>query len=249
MAPCPHCSVIISDEWNKPYCPFCGKNIAAASPSKPPVSEETRQGRKGRKKKKGQKVVLIPASNAVTAPLDRISNVKMVLLTLLTVGLFPVYWFAARFPRFNRLARKEEQIDGWFAVLDLILFLIWWGALVIGFVNVALILFDIAIDTQMFQNGIGWNSVLLLLRIAASKSSELLLSWPLAFIPIMFLLHRYLILWARWNLRSFVARRNREMAKNVAPSWFLLWVFGGLYIQHHINRLHDAKFFLTRGQS
>lgn len=256
MAPCPHCSVIISDEWDRHYCPFCGKKIAAPSSvstssekkSIPPVLEETRPGKKGKKKKKGQKVVLIPASNAVTAPLDRISNVKMVLLTLLTLGLFPVYWFAVRFPRFNRLARKEEQIDGGLAVLDLVLFLIWWGALVIGIISVILILSDIAIDTQMFRNGIGWNNLRLLFRIAAGKSSELFLTWPFAAIPIMFLLHRYLILWARWNLRSFVARRNREMAKTVAPSWFFLWIFGGLYIQHNINLLHDAKFFLPRGQ-
>ena len=257
MTPCPHCSVIISDEWNKPYCPFCGEKVVLESSmngssetNAPALTlEETRLDRKNKKKKKDRKVVLVPASNAVVAPLDRISNVKMALLTLFTLGLFPVDWFAARFPRFNRLARKEEQIEGWLAVLDLLLFLIWWGALVIGIINVILILSDIAIETQMFRNGIEWKGLFLLLRIAASKSSEFFLTWPFFAIPIMFLLHRYLILWARWNLRSFVARRNREMAKNVAPSWFFLWIFGGLYLQHHINLLHDAQFFLTRGQS
>lgn len=197
------------------------------------------------KKKKGQKVILIPASNAVTAPLDRISNLKMVALTLLTFGFFPIFWFTARFPRFNRLARKEEQIDGWFAVLDMTLFAIWWAPFMLGLFNIALVLFGIAIDTQMFHTG---SSLFLLLRIAGSKSAELFLTWPFVAVPIMFLVHRYLILWARWNLRSFVARRNREMAKTVAPSWFFLWLFGALYIQHHINLLHDAKFFLARGQ-
>ena len=246
MTHCPHCSAEINNTGSMQVCPYCGKDLfakpswrssfsslfkkkkgknAIVSTSTPP--EEASPKKKWGAKKK--KVILIPAEQAIIAPLERFPLGLMILLTILTLGLFSVFWFTLKFPQFNKFARRDKQISSWLVSLDLALQLIWLTALILNVARLAM------------ANGFS-----LLLEVIYLQREDIIMNPAFLALPIGFFLHRHLILWARWNLRSFVARRNRELAKIVAPSWFLLWIFGGVYLQYHINKLHSVHFFIEK---
>lgn len=246
MTHCPHCSAEINNTGSMQVCPYCGKGLFS-KPSwrssfaalfkkknkKSPVvaaplpSEEAVPKKKWGGKKK--KVILIPAEQAIIAPLERFPLWLMIVFTVMTLGLFSVFWFTLKFPQFNKFARRDKQISSWLVSLDLALELIWLTALILSVARLAM------------ANGLS-----LLLEVIYLQRGEIVMNPAFLALPIGFFLHRHLILWARWNLRSFVARRNRELAKIVAPSWFLLWLFGGIYLQYHINRLHSVHFFIEK---
>lgn len=79
--------------------------------------------------------------------------------------------------------------------------------------------------------------------LASNAAREFAFRSLLIYIPIYFFLilpmrcFHYFDL--RWKLRAAVAEWDTKgmMLNRTAPSWFYLFLFGTIYIQHHINRL------------
>lgn len=139
-------------------------------------------------------------------------------LSLLTLGLYPYIWFAQNVRAFISLSLEkiEERSLRRYAVM--------------GFFVQSLLFLSIAMAL--------WGEV---------ADSPLHFEYALrfaffyAFLSLFVLLpiRSFLYFGLRWNLRRAVAAwdHSRIMVPRTMPSWWKLFLFGSLYLQHHINRV------------
>ena len=139
-------------------------------------------------------------------------------LSVLTLGLYPYIWFAQNVRAFVSLSLEkiEERSLRRYAVMGFFVQLLLFS-------SIAMIIWERLTDSPLhFEYA---------LRFA----------FFYAFLSLFVLLpiRSFLYLGLRWNLRRAVAAWDNShiMLPRTMPSWWKLFLFGSLYLQHHINRV------------
>lgn len=139
-------------------------------------------------------------------------------LSVFTLGLYPYVWFAGNVPAFISLSleRIEERSLRHYVVMGFFVQSLLFAA-------IAMALWGALADSPLHHE--------YALRFAFFYLSLSLL----VLLPI----RSFLYFGLRWNLRRAVAAwdRNHIMVPRTIPSWWKLFLFGSLYLQHHINRM------------
>lgn len=139
-------------------------------------------------------------------------------LSVITLGLYPLFWFAQNVSAFIALSleRINEGYLRRYVVMGFFVQLMAVAAAVLG-----------------------------LLGRAMDSSLQLEYAFRFAFFYVFLTLfvlmpiRSFLYFGLRWNLRRAVAvwDSSKIMLPRTMPSWWKLFFFGSLYLQHHINRV------------
>lgn len=268
---CEHCHAELSLKWGQGFCPFCGRSIlplrmvesadqAAATWVKPkqrklngpkkrkrmvPTHEQplgkhektarnpwlwqTREVAKEKPPKIGRRERLAnlrtSAENSTAPILLFVSPFLLLLQNLFTLGLRCQHWFRFNEASLEKVAREETLLPR--GVYRL------WCCLLYGYLGCV--------------SGMAWECFLAAWDFSAVAKSVLLKPAVFCFFA-SWLIFRYMLFWMRWIIlenifNNLVDIKGARSLKPFAPAALLLWFFGSIYMQFHINRLIWAGVF------